>query len=97
MSDKELIKRGAEVVTGDLILRRTVVGHYRNGQFILTPEGANELDTVIEVQAKDVSPTARPKRADKKAALPQAPAAAQPDAPDAADPLAGSLYAVLKD
>lgn len=97
MSDKELIARGAEVVTGDLILGRTVVGHYRNGQFILTPEGAHELDNVVEVQAKEVAPSARPKRADKKAALAQAPADTQPEAPDAADLLTGSIDDILKD
>lgn len=97
MSDKELIARGAEVVTGDLILGRTVVGHYRNGQFILTPEGAHELDNVVEVQAKEVVPAARPKRADKKAAQPQAPADTQPEVTDAADLLSGSIDDILKD
>ncbi len=54
MSDKEFISRGAEVVTGDLILNRKVVGQYRNGQFIITPEGARELKEVVEVPATEV-------------------------------------------
>lgn len=54
MSDKELIARGAEVVTGDLILNRKVVGHYRNGQFVITPEGAYELENVVEAVTKEV-------------------------------------------
>lgn len=97
MSDKELIARGAEVVTGDLILGRTVVGHYRNGQFILTPEGANELDNVVEVQAKEVVPAARPKRSDKKVTLTQAPEDTKPESTDVADLLSGSIDDILKD
>ena len=98
MSDKELIARGAEVVTGDLILGRTVVGHYRNGQFILTPEGAHELDNVVEVQAKEVVTLARAPRASKKQAV--APASVEaPTTPDAdsVDTLTGSLDDILKD
>lgn len=98
MSDKELIARGAEVVTGDLILGRTVVGHYRNGQFILTPEGAHELDNVVEVEAKEVVTPARAPRAPKKQAA--APASAEaPTAPgaDSVDTLTGSLDDILKD
>lgn len=56
MQEKELIARGAECVCGDLILNRKVVGHYRNGQFIITPEGADELNNVVEVQATEVKP-----------------------------------------
>jgi len=56
MQDKELIARGAECVCGDLILGRKVVGHYRNGQFVITPEGADELENVVEVQATEVKP-----------------------------------------
>lgn len=59
MSDKELISRGAQVVAGDLILHRKTVGRYRHGQFILTPEGADELQNVVEVSAVEV-PAAEP-------------------------------------
>ena len=61
MQEKELIARGAECVCGDLILGRKVVGHYRNGQFIITPEGADELANVVEVQATEVKPAKAPK------------------------------------
>ena len=55
MSDKELISRGAECVFGNLYLKRVLVGVYRNGQFVLTPEGAEELANVIEVEAVEVT------------------------------------------
>lgn len=63
MQDKELIARGAECVCGDLILNRKVVGHYRNGQFVITPEGADELKNVVEIQATVVTETKAPKAA----------------------------------
>ena len=59
MSDKELISRGAECVFGNLYLKRELVGIYRNGQFIITPEGAQELDNVIEAEVVEVP--AKPK------------------------------------
>lgn len=63
MADKEqeLMARGAEVVAGDMLLKRKQVGMYRNGQFILTPEGAEELDNVIEVEAVEVAPKSKAK------------------------------------
>lgn len=68
MSDKELISRGAECVFGDLYLKRVLVGVYRNGQFILTPEGAEELQNVIEAEVTVVTPKATAKKG-KAAAL----------------------------
>lgn len=85
MSDKELISRGAEVVTGDLILNRKVVGHYRNGQFILTPEGADELENVVEVSAKDVTP---PRKSKAKAIVAEV---------EPASPIMDSIDDLLKD
>ena len=85
MQDKELIARGAECVCGDLILNRKVVGHYRNGQFIITPEGADELNNVVEVQATEVKPAktvaVKTSKALKalKAAEPEQPAEAPAD------------------
>jgi len=61
MSDKELISRGAECVFGDLLLNRVLVGIYRNGQFIITPEGAFELENVIDAEVKVVVPKAKAK------------------------------------
>lgn len=55
MNDKELIARGAECVAGDLVLHRQVVGHYRNGQFVITPEGADILQNVVDVEAVEVT------------------------------------------
>lgn len=53
MSDKDLIARGAQCVTGDLILRNKVVGFYRNGVFNITDDGEKELQ-VVEVAATEV-------------------------------------------
>ena len=61
MSDKELLARGAECVCGDLILNRKTVGHYRNGQFIITPEGADILQNVVDVEAVEVKAPKAPK------------------------------------
>lgn len=95
MQDKELIARGAECVCGDLILGRTVVGHYRNGQFIITPEGADELANVVEVKATEVKPvktvaaktvaakTAKASKAPAVEAPAEAPADPLPEAPAA--------------
>lgn len=71
MSDKELLARGAECVAGDLILHRKVVGHYRNGQFVITPEGADILQNVVDVDAVEVTPpkAAKPAKARKGADL----------------------------
>lgn len=88
MQDKELIARGAECVCGDLILGRKVVGHYRNGQFIITPEGADELANVVEVKATEVKPvktvaakTAKASKAPAVEAPAEAPADPLPEAP----------------
>lgn len=59
MSEQRLLEKGAVCVAGDLILRNTTVGHYRNGGFNLTPEGrlmAEEVDVeaveVVEIVAR---------------------------------------------
>ena len=90
MQDTELIARGAECICGDLILNRTVVGHYRNGQFIITPEGADELANVVEVKATEVKPvktaaakTAKALKAPVVEAPAEAPADPLPEAPAA--------------
>lgn len=89
MSDKELIARGAEVVTGDLILNRKVVGKYRNGQFILTPEGADELENTIEVAATEVGVKPKTKRAKAEVTEPV------PTQVESTDDLTGSLDDIL--
>lgn len=61
MNDKELIARGAECVAGDLILHRQVVGHYRNGQFVITPAGADILQNVVDVEAVEVTEVKAPR------------------------------------
>lgn len=93
MSEKELVARGAQCVTGDLILRNTVVGRYRNGVFAITPEGEAELD-VLEVVAKEAAPAkpkSEPKSKPKAVAKPAAPAPTDDGLSDA------SLDALLND
>lgn len=84
MSDKHLIELGAECVAGDLILGRVVVGQYRNGQFILTPDGAEIDKNVVDVEVKEVkeAPKPRKKKADE-------PTPVEEPAPVDEDPLAG--------
>lgn len=83
MQDKELIARGAECVCGDLILNRKTVGHYRNGQFIITPEGADILQNVVDVEAVEVKTPKAPK-APTAPKAPKAPKVAPVEAADAA-------------
>jgi hypothetical protein len=94
MSDKELISRGAELVTGDLILRRKVVGQYRNGQFLLTPEGVDELENIVDVVVKEPSAPRKP-RAKKVDAQDQPDAAVEQ--PDYNDSIMGDLQDILSD
>lgn len=98
MSDKELISRGAELVTGDLILHRKVMGQYRNGQFTLTPEGVNELENIVDVVAKEV-PTTRKLRGKKSDAPEPAdePVAPTPAPADDAGDLMGNLEDILSE
>ena len=67
MSERKLIEAGAECVCGDLILDRQTVGRYRNGQFILTDEGALKLLTMAEPAAAPEA-AAAPARGRKKKA-----------------------------
>lgn len=86
MSEKALIARGAECVTGDLVLRNKVVGRYRDGNFYITPEGTAELE-VEEVEAREVKPKApkAPKAAKAAKAAKEADAAEDAAADPAAD------------
>lgn len=67
MSSDKLISMGAECVGGDLILNRQVVGIYRNGQFIITPEGAEVIERVVDIEAVEVQEPAPVVRARGKA------------------------------
>ncbi|HQT19131.1 MAG TPA: hypothetical protein PLE48_13385 [Thiobacillus sp.] len=91
MSDKELISRGAELVTGDLILHRKVVGQYRNGQFMLTPEGVNELENIVDAVVKEAASPRKP-RAKKADAV-----ETQDEPVDATDSIMGDLQDILAD
>lgn len=68
MSEKNLLKMGAECVGGDLILGHQTVGMYRDGSFLLTDAGRTVLDKLIEdaVVAEAIPATAK-KPAAKKA------------------------------
>lgn len=84
MSDKELMARGAECIAGELVLRRKTVGRYRNGQFILTPEGQAELQ-IVDVEAKPAG-AATPDRERKPAKTTKPAKPAKPAAPSPVDP-----------
>lgn len=81
-TEQDFTAAGAECVAGDLILNRVVVGRYRNGQFILTDEGAmmelptaeDEAGPAAAAPAAALKPPA--KRRQVKAAAGTAPEAA---------------------
>lgn len=67
MSDADkLIEKGAQVVGGDLILRHQLMGQFRHGEFILTPEGQAELE-IVDIEVKEVKKP-RAKKAEEIAA-----------------------------
>lgn len=71
MDDKQFYERGAECVAGDLILDRVVVGRYRNGQFVLTAEGAELAESAAPEEPKaKAKAKAKPAKAPKTADLP---------------------------
>lgn len=49
----KLLEKGAQIVGGDLILRHQVVGLFRHGELIITPEGEAELE-ILDVEVKEV-------------------------------------------
>jgi hypothetical protein len=65
MSNLErLLAKGAQVVGGDLILRHKTVGRFRNGDFLITKEGTEELQIIdVTPEAQEVEP---PKAAPRK-------------------------------
>jgi hypothetical protein len=85
MSDKRLRELGADCVCGDLILDRVTVGHYRNGQFVVTPEGAEVLEADKAKPA--AKPAAAPAPAQTKPAT-RAPRAAKDKPAEAPAPAA---------
>ena len=77
MSEKILTELGAECVGGDLILNRVVVGMYRHGQFILTPEGQAVVDENVVDAVVTEAPAARVARKARSADAAKAPAEAE--------------------
>lgn len=51
-----LLAKGAQIVGGDLIFKHKVVGQFRFGDFLLTPDGQAELE-VVDVEFKEVKKT----------------------------------------
>ena len=81
--EQELIARGAEYVAGDLMLNRKTVGMHRYGQFILTADGAEELETVeVAATTPEKPAAAKPKTRAKRTALGPALSKDALDAPD---------------
>lgn len=64
---EKLLAKGCQVVGGDLILRHKTMGRFRNGDFLITPDGVAELQ-IIDVE---VAPTKAPTR--RRAAVAAAP------------------------
>jgi hypothetical protein len=69
MPDRRLKELGAQLVGGNLILNRVLVGKYRHGQFILEAEGQEALNEApvpleVAVPPAPVEPEveAKPKR-----------------------------------
>ena len=61
-----LLAKGAQVVGGDLIFKHKVVGQFRFGDFLLTPDGQAELE-VVDVEVKETKPKATRKKAEDAA------------------------------
>lgn len=51
----KLTAMGADIVGGDLLLKHKVLGHFRNGDLVLTEEGVKML-AVDDVVAKEDTP-----------------------------------------
>lgn len=62
--EKSLRDAGAQCVGGDLILGREVLGHYRNGQLILTVAGAAALEDLAGKKNEEILAVARAAVAD---------------------------------
>ena len=60
----KLLEKGAQIVGGDLILRHQVVGMFRHGDLIITPEGEAELE-IVDVEVKETKKS-RAKKVDSQ-------------------------------
>jgi hypothetical protein len=71
MSNLErLLAKGAQVVGGDLILRHKTMGRFRNGDFLITPDGVDELQVIDVAVEEAVKPAKAVKPARKRPAEP---------------------------
>ena len=64
---EKLLEKGAQVVGGELILRHKTMGRFRNGDFILTEDGLEELEVIDVVEVKEPKKP-RAKKAEEPAA-----------------------------
>jgi hypothetical protein len=63
MSNLErLLAKGAQIVGGDVILRHKTMGRFRNGDFLITPEGVDELRVIDVVVEEEVKPKAQARK-----------------------------------
>ena len=51
----KLIALGAQAVGGDLVWKGQLLGQFRNGEFIITPEGEDALN-IEDVEVREVKP-----------------------------------------
>lgn len=53
----KLVALGAQCVGGDLIYKHKVLGTFRYGDFVMTPEGKELIDMdITDVEVKEVKP-----------------------------------------
>lgn len=66
MSNEEaLVAAGAECIAGDLILKRQVVGQYRNGVFQVSPAGEVVLEDLQEQNQAEILAAVREEMSEK--------------------------------
>ena len=51
----KLIALGAQAVGGELVWKGQLLGQFRNGEFIITPEGEDALN-IEDVEVREVKP-----------------------------------------
>lgn len=59
---EKLIALGADAVGGELIWKHKVLGHFRHGDFFITPEGeaALNIEDVVFTEVKPAAPAPAP-------------------------------------
>jgi hypothetical protein len=80
-NEEALVAAGAECIAGDLILKRRVVGQYRNGVFQVSPAGVVVLEDLQEQNQAEILAAVQ-EMSEKPRRGRRAPADADPDIGD---------------